>query len=94
MPPLTMNQVNTIELFIATNEAGTLPDIDMENARKMYKEIQNQPMHTRYLIDYSSETYIMYHMYKSTDNTVYIFTSRNRINSYTDALLSYCKMEE
>ena len=94
MSQLTVNQVNAIESFVATNEAGTLPDIDMENVRKNYKEIQTQPIHTSYLIDYNSETYTMYHMYKSTDNTIYIFTTRNRINSYTDTLLSYCKIEE
>ena len=93
MRPLSEIQISTIEEFIATNEPGAQPDIDMENAKRLYKEMQDEPAHAYYLVDYSTRRCAMYHIYKANDNSIYICTSRSTFTSYDDSILSYYKME-
>lgn len=87
-------QIATIEEFIASNEPREQPptSIDMENARRAYTNIQNDPPHTCYLIDYSRERSTMYHIYKATDNSVYICMSHSTFTSYNDYIVGYYKM--
>ena len=93
MRPLSEIQISTIEEFIATNEPGAQPDRDMENAKRLYSEMQNEPVHTYYLVDYSTRRCAMYHIYKAIDNSIYICTSHNTFTSYTDSMREYYKME-
>lgn len=89
---LSSIQINTIEEFIATNEPGEQPNIDMENAKQAYTNLQNEPPHTYYLIDYNKKLSAMYHIYKATDNSIYICTSHGTFTSYNDYIISYYKM--
>ena len=93
MRPLSEIQITTIEEFIATNEPGAQPDIDMENAKRLYGEIQAEPVHTYYLVAYSTRRCAMYHIYKAINNSIYICTSHSTFTSYDDSILSYYKME-
>lgn len=93
MRPLSEFQIATIQEFIATNEPGDQPDIDMENAKRLYKEMQDEPPHTYYLVDYSNRRSAMYHIYKASDNSIYICTSHSTFTSYNDSILDYFKME-
>jgi len=93
MRPLSEIQIATIEEFIATNEPGDQPDIDMENAKRLYNEMQDEPPHAYYLVDYSNRRCAMYHIYKASDNSIYICTSRSTFTSYNDTILGYYKME-
>jgi hypothetical protein len=89
---LSSTQINTIEEFIATNEPVEQPKIDMENAKRAYTNLQNEPSHTYYLIDYNRQLSTMYHIYKATDNSIYICMSHSTITSYNDYLIGYYKM--
>jgi len=82
-------QINAIEEFIATNKPGEQPDIDIKQA---YTNLQNEPPHTYYLIDYNPKLSAMYHIYKATDNSIYICTSHSTFTSYNDYIISYYKM--
>jgi hypothetical protein len=91
--PLSDIQIATIEEFIASNEPTEQPpEIDMENAKRAFSNIQNDPPHTFYLIDYSRERSTMYHIYKAADNSVYICISHSTFTSYNDYLTGYYKM--
>ena len=93
MRPLSAIQISTIEEFITTNEPGEQPEIDMENAKRLYNEMQDDPPHTYYLVDYSNRRCAMYHIYKATDNSIYICTSHSTFTSYTDSIIGYFNME-
>lgn len=93
MRPLSEIQIATIEEFIATNEPGAQPDIDMENAKRLCSEMQDEPPHTYYLVDYSTRRCAMYHIYKATDSSIYICTSHSTFTSYDDSILGYYKIE-
>jgi hypothetical protein len=77
-----------MEDFIRDNTpVDGIPEIDMENARRNYDEIKSN---TCVLINYNSEKRLLYHMYKDTNDIVYIITTRSNVNSYSDSIIEYC----
>ncbi len=76
------------DIFIRENQPSNIPPvIDMENAQRNCDEMIPN---SHRLIDYNSEKRLLYYMFKSYDNRVYIFTTKLHMNSYTDDMLEYC----
>jgi len=91
MRSLTATQIENIETFIANREPCQPPCLsmrDVENAKKRYAEIKDQPPHTYYVAGHNANGFTMYNLYKSTDNTIYICTT------YIETLSAYYKVEE
>jgi hypothetical protein len=88
MRPLTTTQIENIETFITNNESCHPPSLaerDIENTKLRYIEIKDQPPHTYYVAGHNANGFTMY---KSTDNTIYIFTT------YIETLAAYYKVDE
>lgn len=91
MRPLTATQIENIETFITNHEPCQSPCLsmrDVENTKKRYAEIKDQPPHTYYVAGHNANGFTMYNLYKSADNTVYICTT------YIETLSAYYAVDE
>jgi hypothetical protein len=92
MRALTCSQIKYIESFVRDNEEDEPPRLlarDVENTKNKYIQIKDRGVpHTYYVAASNPNGFAMYNLYKSFDNTIYIFTT------YVETLSSYYKVTD
>jgi hypothetical protein len=87
MRPLTSSQIEYIECFVCDNEEDEPPRLlsrDIENTKNKYFDIRDNCLpHSYYVTATNINGFTMYNLYKSRDNTIYLFTSHvEKLSSY------------
>jgi len=90
MRPLTCAQIDYIEAFVRDNEEDEPPRLlarDIKNTKTKYFEMRvNGPLHSYCVAATNPNGFAMYNLYKSSDDTIYLFTT------YVETLSSYYKV--
>lgn len=92
MRPLNENQIAFIESFVCNNDENEPPNIlmrDIENTKAKYAVIRDTGVpYDYYIAGTNPNGFTMYNLYRSSDNTIYLFTT------YVDRLSAYYKVKE
>jgi hypothetical protein len=93
MRPLNESQIAFIESFVRNNtEECEPPNIlmrDIENTKNKYAVIRDTGApYDYYIAGTNPNGFTMYNLYRSSDNTIYLFTT------YVDRLSAYYKVKE
>ena len=92
MRPLTSLQIEYIENFVRDNEEDEPPRLlarDVENTKTKYIHIKEHGIpHTYCVAATNPNGFAMYNLFKSSDNTIYLFTT------YVETLSSYYKVTD
>lgn len=92
MRPLNESQIVFIESFVRENDEGEPPNLlirDIENTKAKYVIIRDTGApYDYYIAGTNPNGFTMYNLYRSSDNTIYLFTT------YVDRLSAYYKVNE
>ena len=92
MRPLTLSQIEYIECFVRDNKEDEPPRLlarDIENTKTKYFEMRdNGIIHSYCVAATNPNGFAMYNLYKSSDNTIYLFTT------YLETLSSYFRVTD
>lgn len=90
MRHLTSAQIEYIESFVRDNEEDEPPRLlarDVENTKNKYIQIKDRGVPHSYCVAATNPNgFAMYNLYKSSDDTIYLFTT------YVETLSSYFRV--